>query len=317
MTKIAIPKVYSLILSLTQETMRSEAELEELAAQLEVTGEYRVLRRLRSRTEFSPDDGSSKKIGIVLDVETTGLDYLRDEIIELAMVKFEYASDGRIFRITDIYNQLREPTIPIPQEVSSLTGITAEKVSGRLIDAVEVETFVGDAVIIIAHNAAFDRKFCERAWRCFVTKSWACSMNEIAWRGEGFEGTKLGYLLAGIGLFHDGHRASEDCKALIELLSRTLPVSGEAALRQLLDNARKPTARVWAENSPYDLKDALKSRGYRWNDGSDGRPRAWWIDVPEEQLEEEEKFLHNQIYGGNFDFFWTRITAFDRYSVRI
>lgn len=297
--------------------MRSDAELEELATQLEVSGEYRVLRRLHPRTEFSPEDGSLKKIGIVLDVETTGLDYLRDEIIELAMVKFEYASDGRIFRITDTYDQLREPTIPIPEEVSTLTGITAEKVSGRLIDSAEVEAFVGDAVVIIAHNAAFDRKFCERAWRYFATKAWACSMNEINWRGEGFEGYRLGYLLAGIGFFHDGHRASEDCKALIELLSRPLPVSGESALRQLLDNARKPTARIWAQNSPYDLKDALKSRGYRWNDGSDGRPRAWWIDIPEEQLEGEQKYLHNEIYGGDFDLFWTRITAFDRYSTRI
>lgn len=30
------------------------------------------------------------------------------------------------------------------------------------------------------------------------------------------------------------------------------------------------------------MKDALKIRGYRWNDGSDGRPKSWWIEVAEE-----------------------------------
>jgi DNA polymerase-3 subunit epsilon len=297
--------------------MKSKAELENFAAQLEASGEYRVLRRLHPRIEFSPGDKSPKKMGIILDTETTGLDYLRDEIIELAMVKFEFASDGRIFKVIDTFNQVREPTIPISQEVSALTGITADMVSGRTIDLQAVESFVEDAVIVIAHNADFDRKFCEQVWTCFAVKAWACSMKEIDWRAEGFEGYRLGYLLAGIGYFHDGHRAVEDCKALIELLSSSLPVSAELALRLLLDNARKSTARVWAQNSPFDLKDCLKSRGYRWNDGADARPRAWWIDVPEEQLMEEQKFLRDKIYGGEFDFFYTRLTAFNRYSTRI
>lgn len=297
--------------------MQSNVELETFAAQLEASGEYRVLRRLHPRIEFNPENGSSKKMGIVLDVETTGLDYIRDEIIELAMVKFEFASDGRIYRIIDTFNQLREPSIPISEKVSALTGITPEMVTGRTIDTQEVESFIDDAVIVIAHNADFDRKFCEQAWECFAAKAWACSMNEIDWQAEGYEGLRLGYLLAGAGYFHDGHRASEDCKALLELLVQPLPVSKELALRHLLDKARKPTSRIWAINSPYDQKDILKSRGYRWNDGGHGGPRAWWIDVAEEQTMEEKKFLCDNIYKGNFNFLWNKITAFNRYSIRI
>lgn len=303
--------------TIQQEAMQSNADLEEIAAQLEASGEYRVLRRLHTRTEFSPEDGSQKKIGIVLDVETTGLDYLRDEIIELAMLKFEFAADGRIFKVTDTFDQLREPSVPISEEVIALTGITSDMVSGRTIDTQAVESFVDDAVIVIAHNAGFDRKFCEQVWKCFADKAWGCSMHEINWRAEGFEGTRLGYLLAGAGHFHDGHRAVEDCNALIELLSYSLPVSAEPALRHLLDKARKPTARVWAKSSPFNQKIHLKSRGYHWNDGTDGRPRAWWIDVPEEQLEKEKNFLYNEIYGGDSNVFWTRVTAFNRYSARI
>lgn len=31
-------------------------------------------------------------------------------------------------------------------------------------------------------------------------------------------------------------------------------------------------ARVWAEQSQFELKDSLKKRGYRWNDGATGDP---------------------------------------------
>ena len=51
-----------------------------------------------------------------------------------------------------------------------------------------------------------------------------------------------------------------------------LPTTGSPTLALLLETARKPTLRVGAEQTPFELKDSLKRRGYRWNDGSDGRP---------------------------------------------
>jgi DNA polymerase III subunit epsilon len=54
--------------------------------------------------------------------------------------------------------------------------------------------------------------------------------------------------------------------------------------------------RIWAEQSPFDLKDALRRRGYRWSDGSDGRPRSWYVDVGETALQDEITFLRSEIY---------------------
>jgi DNA polymerase III subunit epsilon len=273
------------------------------------------LRRLLPRA-FTPSDGQITKTAIILDVETTGLDQQKDEVVELGMVKFDYLPDGRIVGLRDVFSSFNEPSIPIPAEVTALTGITTEMVTGQRIDEAAVSLFVADAVIVIAHNAGFDRKFVERYWPVFERKAWGCSATEVEWRRHGFEGSRLGYLLNGAGFFHQAHRAIDDCHALLEILALELPTIGASALSALLDQARKKTMRVWAEQSPFDLKDVLKRRGYRWCDGSDGRPRSWYIDVAEDRLDEEIAFLKTEIYLSEVEPRLQTLTALSRFSSR-
>ncbi|MCW6511321.1 hypothetical protein M8523_25380 [Hyphomicrobiales bacterium BP6-180914] len=72
--------------------------------------------------------------------------------------------------------------------------------------------------------------------------------------------------------------------------------------------------RVGAEAAPYDQKEQLKRRGYRWNDGRDGRPRAWWREVDEDMLTAEVSFLQREIYLREVWPHTQRLTAFDRYK---
>ena len=86
----------------------------------------------------------------------------------------------------------------------------------------------------------------------------------------------------------------------------------------LLERARKATHRVWAVNTDFYLKDHLKKRGYRWEDGSSGIPRSWWIDCPEEALDEELSWLKKEIYQSDSEEpIIKKIDAFLRYSNRI
>lgn len=294
--------------------MHSEAN-EALAKQLEATGQYRVLRRIAPHLPGYSFEGGTK-IGIVLDVETTGLDTNRDEVIELAMIKFAYSADDRILGVVDIFQGLQEPSSPITPEITTLTRITNEMVAGRAIDPLAVDRFASEANIILAHNSAFDRKFTERFWPVFVHKPWACSSSGIPWKEHGFSSAKLEHLLAACGFFYDAHRAVDDCHALLSLLTRDLSHTSTTVLADLLERARRKTVRVWAQGSPFELKDTLKSRNYHWNDGTDGRLKSWYRDIGEEMLEAELRFLKSEIYQLDIEIIWQEVTALDRYSCR-
>jgi DNA polymerase III subunit epsilon len=192
-------------------------------------------------------------------------------------------------------------------------GITSDMVNGQTIDLDAVEAFIQSAHLVIVHNARLNRPFCERFAQGFSLKVWACSHAEVSWSKFGFEGSKLGYLLSQCGWFHKGHRAVEDCHALLEVLAAPLPGDAGYAMFHLLRSARKALLRVWAEGSPFDMKDILKKRGYRWNDGTNGRPKSWFVEIAEDAYEAELKFLRQEIYRRDVEPFTQRITAFERF----
>ncbi|WP_374470955.1 3'-5' exonuclease [Phenylobacterium sp.] len=293
-----------------------EAELEAMAALLEASGRYRVLRRLRPRAAAAAAAAGPTRLGLYVDVETTGLEPGRHEIIELAMVPFTYGLDGQVLSVGEPFHGLREPSHPIPPEITAITGIDDAAVLGHAIDPDAVSAFVAPAHLVVAHNAAFDRKFLERFCASFTTKAWACSMSQVDWAAEGYEGAKLAYLAGAAGFFYERHRATHDCHAAIELLARPLPRSGRPALAQLLERARAPSWRIWAEGAPYDLKHLLKARNYRWNGDDNGAPRAWWTEVPEAGREAELAWLQAEIYQRELEIACRRIDAYDRFSDR-
>jgi DNA polymerase-3 subunit epsilon len=298
-------------------TTLTSKDLEELAAALEQSGDYKVLRRFQPRIAPITTPAPSERLGIFLDLETTGLDPAKDEIIDIAMVPFLYSVDGNLIAVGDPFQSYRDPGMSIPSEITALTGITDEMVQGQAIDRAQVEEYVARAAIIVAHNAAFDRKLAERLAPCFETKPWGCSMSQIPWAAEGVRGSKLAYLAAAAGFFFAEHRAVTDCQAAIEILGRPLPQSGRTALSALLHEARQRTCRVWAEGASFDLKEILKARRYRWSSGEDGGRKAWYIDVPEDTLDVEVAFLHNEIYQRELDIPITYIDAYSGFSNRV
>jgi len=291
---------------------------QECITMLEATGDYRIVRRLKPVEQYCQDSGAQKHIGIYLDTETTGMNPDKDSIIEIALVPFEYDDAGNIYRVFSAYNALQDPGFPIPHHITEITHITNKMVKGQAIDWKKVTYLLKDVSIVIAHNARFDRPFVEKALSDFENLPWGCSINDINWNEEGYEGVKLEYLAYKHGFFYEGHRATIDCQAGIEILNATLPLSGETALKRLLDNAQHVEMRLWAKGAPFDKKDELKNRGYRWSSGEDGQPKAWYTHIPMDKYVDELQYLSTSIYSEKIHELPTkRIDAKLRYSKRI
>ncbi|WAJ28407.1 3'-5' exonuclease [Antarcticirhabdus aurantiaca] len=289
---------------------------EALARRLERTGRFRVLRRLEPRPAGLPAGSlppAGMRVGVVLDTETTGLDRRTDEVVEIGMVSFTFDEDFRIHDVVDVFGGLREPSIPMPPEVTRLTGITPEMLAGRSVDARAVADFVAPASIVVAHNARFDRPFCEKTFPGFEAKPWACSVAEVPWRAIGYESSRLEHLVNRVGLFHDGHRAVDDCHALLEVLAVGRHDATETPFQTLMRSASRTRVEISAEKSPFQSKDLLKQRGYRWSDGSDGRSRCWRTEVDEDEVEAELRFLRERVYRAAAHVPCRRMGAADRY----
>ena len=295
--------------------MADEADPEALARRLERDDRYRVLRRLEPRGQAPQPLPPGSRTGVVLDVETTGLDHGCDVVIELAMVRFAYSPADEVLGVVDAFQSFSDPGRPLDPEIIAITGITDEMVAGQVLDIQAVRSFIGTCALVVAHNAAFDRPFAEALCEEFAARPWACCMSEPPWHEEGYEGRSLALLALQAGFFYDRHRALNDCMAALELLARPLPRTGRTGLSAMLAKSRTPTWRLWA-HTPYELKERLKARGYRWSDGSLGRPRAWYVDVVDAELEDELGFLHGELQVDEAGLIRRRMTARDRFSSR-
>jgi len=278
---------------------------------LESTGNYRVIQKLPSQTEYNSADDSAKLIGAILDVETTGLDKEKDLIIELGMILFEFNREGKIFKIIAKHDFFEDPGTPIPAEITALTGITDADVKNQKIDDQEVAKIVSNVALVIAHNASFDRAFCEKRLPIFKDLYWACTYSQVPWREEGVAGSKQEYIAYHYRFFYEGHRAVIDCQALLHILSKDLPTSKTPVLKSLLTNARKTTYKIAAVAAPFDKKDDLKKRGYHW----DPTNKYWHTEVYEESREEELEYLQTNIYTKPISSLpQTKITGLNRWS---
>lgn len=265
--------------------------------ELEKAG-YMVLKGIETDVDPHKEKQVGENVGIFIDVETTGLEHEKDEIIQLSMVKFIYNQQGEITRIQAKFDQLNEPkNNGIPNRITYLTGITDEMVEGKVIDPELVRSFTAEANVIVAHNADFDRRFVEKFFPFFQHHNWACSMSQINWEWAG--SSKLEFLMFKMGYFYRAHNAINDCFAGIELLKSIDLEIGQPFMNEMLKNAREVQYRLWALKSPFEKKDILSDRGYNAQ-YINGKFFGWYIDVEAENgVSKEADFLIENIYDYN------------------
>lgn len=273
----------------------ASSDMEALATTLAAHPDYRVLRRLQPRLDWPVTSGAQTLQLLVLDTETTGLDQGRDRIIELAMLRFAWnPATGLPEGAVRVFDQLEDPGFPIPEEARRITGISDADVAGRHLDEALVAEFLQGVDLVIAHNAGFDRPFAERRLPGFAALAWGCSFADLDWKLLEESSAKLESLALSLGLFYDAHRAETDCHALLRvLLEPRSQVDGANGLSLLVQKAQGPSYRLQATGAPFEAKDALKSRNYRWN----AEQKVWATTVGgEDALAQECRWLRDEVY---------------------
>ena len=157
---------------------------------------------------------------VIFDIETTGLSALNNKITEIGAV---IVKSGEII---DEFNMYVNPNVPIPDEITELTGISDETVKDApdIADVIpQFLSFIGDRMLV-AHNANFDISFiryaCEECGAAF-TNSYLDTVSMSRYVNPDLKRHRLDTLAEyfQLGEFNH-HRASDDAKMLAEIFRR-------------------------------------------------------------------------------------------------
>jgi DNA polymerase-3 subunit epsilon len=182
-----------------------------------------------------------EKLGLLVDVETTGLGPTKDEVIELAVKLFSYRTDtGEIQDIIEEDSFLREPLSHSARNnydrAYQIHGIPYELVQGKSFYDVKIKTYFHRADSVFAHNASFDRSFLYHMYPEVNDLKWYCTMRGVQWKNYGFPNGKLLTLLQAHNITnYQTHRALDDITYLMDLLKKTSP-AGNLYLQEVLEN---------------------------------------------------------------------------------
>ncbi len=175
---------------------------------------------------------------VAFDIETTGLDPSREDILELAGLRFTLErKDGKLFaKELNQYQSLAKPAKLIPEEATRIHNITNAMVE----DAPDLKSvlqgfvrFCGLSSILVAHNASFDASFLAKAIRkhglVMPQNPVVDSLKIVRKILPEYASHKLGELARRLGdqtelavQQKDLHRAAYDCSVLKEVLCACL-----------------------------------------------------------------------------------------------
>jgi DNA polymerase-3 subunit epsilon len=192
---------------------------------------------------------------LILDCETTGLDFATDEVCEVGAILYD-TDKGTLCELSFVVKTERDPAwvTGIPAGVKN--AVEVNHAAHKMLEAMH-----GEAEYLVAHNADFDRRFLVRDYGVldYSNKPWLCTYSDFRW--PKCEPTNLVAIALAHGLgVATAHRALADCQLMARLFD---------ALRRdgLFDDTLKAAMvpRAWyAADLPYAQRDKAKAAGFRW-----------------------------------------------------
>ncbi len=180
---------------------------------------------------------------VVVDTETTGVS-MQDQVVEIALVR---VCNGKP---SDRYATLVQPGMPIPPSASEVHHIVDSDVAHapRLAEiAADIEAWIGDTSMLVAHNAGFDAGFLP----FLSARTWLCTLRLAKHLYPESPSHRNQYLRYALNLAVDteggaAHRALGDALVTAALYrhlrDRARELFGDITLNMLADMAAKPVA---------------------------------------------------------------------------
>lgn len=183
---------------------------------------------------------------VVIDLETTGLDALKDKIIEIAALKYNFKTEQTTQKSWIINIKKR-----LPKEIKALTNISDEMIkSGVDIKSAlqELSEFIDDNVIA-CHNAKFDAGFLLYNYHRYLKRKFKNAFLCTFLSAKEFLPYQKSYSLANLArelnLSLPTHRASDDALATLELLKLIIQIRDDEILDKKQAKYIKTFARTY------------------------------------------------------------------------
>lgn len=264
----------------------------------------KIIKFFERQDFYSEAEGSN--IGLVLDTETTGIED-DAELIEICILPFSFNDDMEICKVYNAYTAFEQSSKPLTPEIEKITGITDDMIKGQSIDDYKVNALFNKAELVIAHNAKFDKRIMKNRFPTLKKIPWACSAYDPSWQDLSITSRALDYIAYRLGFWFDHHRAENDCRATLHVLSHELS-PGRTAFKSMIEKAFEPSYRLNAAGANFASKDTLKAMGYRW----DGKGKVWFTNVSENDKEDAERKLSIKVPECTPEY--RLIPAYDRFS---
>lgn len=220
-----------------------------------------------------------------LDIETTGLDPLKDSVTEIGAVLYDVVDKKPL----EMMNRVIKTTDKIPQRIIDLTGLTDVVIANHGKDMLEVisefNALASQADYLVIHNAPFDLGFLKNLEPVGIqglNKPVIDTMRDLPINKNIHQSVKLTHLCATHGFLNPfSHRAIFDVLSMLKVMSCY-------DFQDILNYKNSPNIRVVAHVS-YDERNLAKDAGFRW----DGSNKLWIKECKEFEFDGNVPFNYD------------------------
>lgn len=171
---------------------------------------------------------------LIVDIETTGLEPEKSEIIEIGAIKTEGPKE------IDVYTTLIDPKCDIPEKITSITGISRDMTLGKpdIKQALSELISFAEGTVLVAHNSDFDIPFisyhAEKNLKKTFNNRVICTLKIARVLFPQIKNHKLHTVAEHLGVpVLNRHRAMGDCETTFYIWNKMLNIFSEKGIKKI------------------------------------------------------------------------------------